>query len=110
MIAKLRAYHFTAQTRPDKAHLAHCGLDLIKGTVRNNVEAGVLEAAMSKVKIIQVQSLQRTCALKAHVVMLCITYWYCRAACPKQRSIRICPAGALLQMLPGATTAGPTNS
>lgn len=53
LIAKLRAYHYTAQTKPDKAHLSTYGLDLIKGTVRNNLEAGVLEAAMSKVKIIQ---------------------------------------------------------
>lgn len=29
------------------------GLDLLKGTVRNNLEAGVIEPAMSKVKIIQ---------------------------------------------------------
>lgn len=31
------------------------GLDLVKGTVRNNLEAGVIEPAMSKVKIIQVE-------------------------------------------------------
>lgn len=31
------------------------GLDLIKGAVRNNLEAGVIEPAMSKVKIIQVE-------------------------------------------------------
>ena len=31
------------------------GLDLLKGTVRNNLEAGVIEPAMSKVKIIQVK-------------------------------------------------------
>ena len=30
------------------------GLDLTKGTIRNNLEAGVIEPAMSKVKIIQV--------------------------------------------------------
>ncbi|KAJ0462147.1 hypothetical protein HanHA89_Chr16g0680261 [Helianthus annuus] len=30
------------------------GLDLINGTVRNNLEAGVIEPAMSKVKILQV--------------------------------------------------------
>ena len=30
------------------------GLDLSKGTIRNNLEAGVIEPAMSKVKIIQV--------------------------------------------------------
>lgn len=31
------------------------GLDLYKGVVRNNLEAGVIEPAMSKVKIIQVK-------------------------------------------------------
>lgn len=30
------------------------GLDLYKGTIRNNLEAGVIEPAMSKVKILQV--------------------------------------------------------
>lgn len=34
--------------------LYRTGLDLIKGVVRNNIEAGVVEPAMSKVKIIQV--------------------------------------------------------
>ena len=34
------------------------GLDLINGTVRNNLEAGVIEPAMSKVKIIQVRAWQ----------------------------------------------------
>lgn len=33
------------------------GLDLSKGTVRNNLEAGVIEPAMSKVKILQVKKL-----------------------------------------------------
>jgi len=28
----------------------HCGLDLMNGKVRNNLKAGVLEPAMSKVK------------------------------------------------------------
>lgn len=53
-VAKLRAYHYTAQTKPEKAGLARYGLDLIKGALRNNVEAGVLEPMISKVKIIQV--------------------------------------------------------
>jgi len=53
LIAKLRAYHHTAQTKDDKKHLAQCGLDLINGTVRNNVEAGVVEPALSKLKIVQ---------------------------------------------------------
>ncbi|EFJ12438.1 hypothetical protein SELMODRAFT_271854 [Selaginella moellendorffii] len=53
LVAKLRAYHHTAQTKPDKQHYAGFGLDLLKGAVRNNLEAGVLEPAMSKLKIIQ---------------------------------------------------------
>lgn len=35
------------------------GLDLSNGTIRNNLEAGVIEPAMSKVKIIQVKSTDR---------------------------------------------------
>ena len=54
-MAKLRAYHFTAQTKPDKAHYQRYGLDLEQAAVRDNIEAGVLEAAMSKVKVIQVR-------------------------------------------------------
>ncbi|KAG6435640.1 hypothetical protein SASPL_100514 [Salvia splendens] len=53
LVAKLRAYHHTAQTKSDKKHLSSMGLDLVKGVVRNNLEAGVIEPAMSKVKIIQ---------------------------------------------------------
>ncbi|KAH6823568.1 T-complex protein 1 alpha subunit [Perilla frutescens var. hirtella] len=53
LVAKLQAYHTTAQTNSDKKHLSSMGLDLIKGAVRNNLEAGVIEPAMSKVKIIQ---------------------------------------------------------
>ncbi|GAB2251670.1 hypothetical protein Droror1_Dr00004517 [Drosera rotundifolia] len=53
LVAKLRAYHHTVQTKADKQHLSSMGLDLYKGTVWNNLEAGVIEPAMSKVKIIQ---------------------------------------------------------
>ncbi|XP_043700697.1 T-complex protein 1 subunit alpha [Telopea speciosissima] len=53
LVAKLRAYHHTAQTKADKQHLSSMGLDLSKGTIRNNLEAGVIEPAMSKVKILQ---------------------------------------------------------
>lgn len=35
------------------------GLDLSKGTVRNNLEAGVIEPAMSKVKILQVKKIAK---------------------------------------------------
>ncbi|KAF2581134.1 hypothetical protein F2Q68_00003229 [Brassica cretica] len=53
LVAKLRAYHHTAQTKADKKHYSSMGLDLVNGIVRNNLEAGVIEPAMSKVKIIQ---------------------------------------------------------
>ncbi|CAL9135741.1 unnamed protein product [Musa acuminata var. zebrina] len=53
LVAKLQAYHHTAQTKAVKQHLSSMGLDLSKGIVRNNLEAGVIEPAMSKVKIIQ---------------------------------------------------------
>lgn len=100
LVAKLRAYHHTAQTKADKQHLSRyhttlrphfklcwcfihlnvpirlyicvltslpsrsMGLDLSKGTVRNNLEAGVIEPAMSKVKIIQVGDPLFFCYLK----------------------------------------------
>ena len=54
-MAKLSAFHYTAQTRPEKKHFAQMGLDLVNGVVRNNVEAGVLEPVLAKVKIVQVR-------------------------------------------------------
>ncbi|KAI5436294.1 T-complex protein 1 subunit alpha, variant 2, partial [Lathyrus oleraceus] len=45
LVAKLRAYHHTAQTRADKKHLSSMGLDLSEGKIRNNLEAGVIEPA-----------------------------------------------------------------
>lgn len=44
--------------------LGRTGLDLIKGVVRNNIEAGVIEPAMSKVKIIQVNRLHSSMTSK----------------------------------------------
>jgi len=53
LIAKLRVFHGASQ-KPDaddaKKELKHSGLDLMYGKVRNNMKAGVLEPAMSKVK------------------------------------------------------------
>lgn len=50
LVAKLRAYHNSSQTKLDHAHLKWVGLDLIQGEVRDNKKAGVLEPAMSKIK------------------------------------------------------------
>lgn len=54
LVAKLRAYHNTAQTDSSKAAaFKYSGLDLEKGCVRDNLAAGVLEPAMSKIKMIR---------------------------------------------------------
>ncbi len=54
-MSRLASFHYTAQTRPEKKHFAQYGLDLVNGAVRNNVDAGVLEPVLSKVKIVQVR-------------------------------------------------------
>ncbi|KAL6053056.1 Alpha subunit of chaperonin-containing T-complex [Balamuthia mandrillaris] len=53
LVAKLRAYHNTAQKNEKKRDYSMSGLDLEKGCIRNNLKAGVLEPAMSKIKCIQ---------------------------------------------------------
>ena len=50
LVAKLRAYHNTSQTKSDHAHLKNHGLDLYEGAVRDNLKAGVFEPAISKIK------------------------------------------------------------
>jgi len=53
LVAKLRAHHNAAQLDPTKRHLANAGLDLTNGKVRDNLEAGVVEPAEGKVKMIK---------------------------------------------------------
>ncbi|PNF28021.1 T-complex protein 1 subunit alpha [Cryptotermes secundus] len=50
LVAKLRAYHNSSQTKVDHAHFKWVGLDLHEGIVRDNRKAGVLEPAVSKIK------------------------------------------------------------
>jgi len=51
MVANLRAYHNAAQDpAQDKSHLKNHGMDLIRGKIRDNKAAGVLEPAVSKIK------------------------------------------------------------
>jgi len=49
LVAKLRAYHNSSQTKAEHAHLKWYGLDLQEGIVHDNKKAGVLEPAMSKI-------------------------------------------------------------
>jgi len=53
LVATLRAHHNAAQTDKTKKEMAMFGLDLYNGKVRNNLEAGVLEPAISKIKSIK---------------------------------------------------------
>jgi len=50
LVAKLRSYHNTSQTKPDMRELRWVGLDLQEGVVRDNKKAGVFEPAISKIK------------------------------------------------------------
>jgi T-complex protein 1 subunit alpha len=53
LVSKLRAHHNVAQTDKNQRHFSMSGLDLINGKVRNNLDAGVLEPAISKIKSIK---------------------------------------------------------
>merc|ERR1719308_428443 len=50
LVAKLRAYHNSSQTKAEHSQLKNCGLDLVEGVVRDNKKAGVFEPAISKIK------------------------------------------------------------
>lgn len=50
LVAKLRAYHNTSQTKAEHAALKDFGLDLYEGAVKDNRKMGVFEPAISKVK------------------------------------------------------------
>ena len=50
LLSQMRKNHYQAQKKGEKCY---DGLDLINGVVRNNLEAGVVEPAISKVKCIK---------------------------------------------------------
>lgn len=56
LVAKMRSRHYAAQSDPSKREWISTGLDLYNGRIRNNLEAGVLEPAISKVKSIKFAS------------------------------------------------------
>ena len=53
IVAKLRASHNAAQSDASQAELRRTGLDCISGKIQNNLSAGIIEPALSKVKMIQ---------------------------------------------------------
>lgn len=52
LVSKMKVFHHASQSSEDssKSELKHSGLDLLNGKIRNNLIAGVLEPAISKVK------------------------------------------------------------
>ena len=53
MVAKLRASHNAAQTDTSKSDMIHYGMDCVSGKIQNNLACGIIEPALSKVKMIQ---------------------------------------------------------
>lgn len=50
LVSKLRALHAKSQRKEEDAAYKTYGLDLVKGTIRDNLAAGVVEPAISKIK------------------------------------------------------------
>eukprot|EP01006_Ploeotia_vitrea_P058664 TRINITY_DN69939_c0_g1_i1.p1 TRINITY_DN69939_c0_g1~~TRINITY_DN69939_c0_g1_i1.p1 ORF type:complete len:551 (-),score=26.99 TRINITY_DN69939_c0_g1_i1:147-1799(-) len=50
LVSQLRSYHYTSQSVEGKENYKYCGLDLVEGKVINNLEKGVIEPAISKIK------------------------------------------------------------
>ena len=50
LLSQMKKHHYQAQKNNEKCYI---GLDLINGVVRNNLEAGVVEPAISKIKCIK---------------------------------------------------------
>lgn len=53
IVAQLRQKHYEAITDPEKVEQKYMGINLIDGTISNNYNLGVLEPAVSKVKMIR---------------------------------------------------------
>merc|ERR1712173_45222 len=53
LVAQLRGFHHAAQSDENHADWKFTGLNLENGRARNNLTAGVLEPAMSKIKSIK---------------------------------------------------------
>jgi hypothetical protein len=96
LVSRLASFHYTAQTRPEKKHYAQYGLDLVDGVVRDNVEAGVLEPVLSKVKIVQVGAAVPVCPTQLKLPTRCseaeaYTFELCSCAVSHGQSmVRLC--------------------
>jgi len=53
VVAKLRANHHASQTDASKSELKRYGLDCVSGKIQNNLQAGIIEPSLSKVKMLQ---------------------------------------------------------
>lgn len=86
LVAKLRAYHNSSQTKAEHANLKWVGLDLLKGVVKDNKEAGVLEPSISKIKSLKF-------ATEAAITILRIDDLIKIEAKPDQQQYDQCGAG-----------------
>lgn len=95
LVAKLRAYHNAAQSAPTgdpKRALRHYGLDLMKGEVRDNVKAGVLEPMISKIKSLK-SALEACTALLRIDDRVRLALSHPRRRCSRRSSSCVCLRG-----------------
>jgi hypothetical protein len=67
LVARLRAMHYAHQSSVDEQaqSLKWSGLDLLRGEIRNNLKAGVLEPALIKLKSLKAATEARDCGTLA---------------------------------------------
>ena len=72
MVAQLRAHHHTSQTveGKDAENKRFSGLDLINGTIKDNLAAGVVEPAISKIKSLRFVILTPNLAIAVTLSMI----------------------------------------
>jgi hypothetical protein len=92
LVSQLRAAHNTAQTDAAQAQLRWTGLDLEHGVLRDNVQAGIVEPGMSKIKCIKF-------ATEAAITILRIDEAIKIAVCPCPKRGGAFHACALLLLL-----------
>jgi hypothetical protein len=112
-VAQLRAHHHTSQTTegPEAEAKRFSGLDLINGVVRDNLAAGVVEPAISKIK-----SLRCVCpSLSPYLSLYLSLYLSPYVAISKIKSLRcvcvcVCHTSLLVLSIPSLCTRAPAVS
>jgi hypothetical protein len=87
LVSQLRSFHHSAQTSKEHPEHRWTGLDLETGAVRDNLKAGVLEPAISKVKMIRFATEAAVTILRIDDAIKFANTHNHRALCSSQRAI-----------------------